>query len=313
MLLSCVPPRKTPDPDPSVHERPAASPSPSATETCVVPGRGPEPSGPYASATARASASSGGSPSWAAMSSRIRLTTAPPCDGVERTSRPRIVELERFRLEDSVGAEVVAQLRKQLDEHRRTGIADALERRARVSGANAGGIAVDATPTVVALEDPGEDRVQEHALLVPLEALARDRDGRLDELSPLARRESTMDRLEPGQQAGHGDGALADVEHLRPRVAEVDDELLHLAEARRRHTEEAVEHGRRAARLVHEREPAAGRAGERPLGHERGERRGEERVHRVPALAQDSRARLGRQRMTGCDRPSHRGNRTAAR
>ena len=61
-----------------------------------------------------------------------------------------------------------------------------------------------------------------------------------------------------------------------------------------------------AARLVDEREAAAGRAGQRPLRHERGERGREERVDGVPAVAQDARAGLGRQRMTGCDRAAHR-------
>ena len=46
MLLSCVPPRKTPDPEPSVDESAAAIPASSTTEMCVVPGSGPDPSGP---------------------------------------------------------------------------------------------------------------------------------------------------------------------------------------------------------------------------------------------------------------------------
>ena len=37
MLFSCVPPRKTPEPEPSVEERAAAFPSASITEICVVP------------------------------------------------------------------------------------------------------------------------------------------------------------------------------------------------------------------------------------------------------------------------------------
>ena len=158
---------------------------------------------------------------------------------------------------------------------------------------------------LVAQEDPFEDPVQERARLVAHEALPRERDRGLDEVAPLARREAPVGLLEPGEEPGHRDRALADVEHLRPRVAEVDDELLHLAEACGRDAEEAVEHGRLAARLVDEHEPAAGRAGQRPFGDERRERGGEERVDRVPALAQDARARLGGQRMTGCDRASH--------
>ena len=140
-------------------------------------------------------------------------------------------------------------------------------------------------------------------------------DRRLDEVRPLARREALVDLLEPGEEAGHRDRAVADVEHLRPGVAEVDDELLHLAEPALGHPEEAVEHRRLAARLVDEREAAAGRARERPFGDERRERGCEERVDRVAAVAQDARAGLGGQRMAGCDRASHRGrvNRCALR
>ena len=37
MLFSCVPPRKTPEPEPRVEESAAALPSASITEMCVVP------------------------------------------------------------------------------------------------------------------------------------------------------------------------------------------------------------------------------------------------------------------------------------
>ena len=147
--------------------------------------------------------------------------------------------------------------------------------------------------------------MQEQALLVALEPLARERDRRVDELAHSARREALVDDLEAGEQSRHGDRSLADVEHLRAGVAEVDEQLLHLPEAAVGDPEEAVEHRRRAARLVHERESAAGRPRQRPLGHEGGERRGEERIDGVAALAQDASAGLGRQRMTGCDGASH--------
>ena len=37
MLFSCVPPRKMPEPEPSVDESEAALPSASSTAMCVVP------------------------------------------------------------------------------------------------------------------------------------------------------------------------------------------------------------------------------------------------------------------------------------
>ena len=115
-----------------------------------------------------------------------------------------------------------------------------------------------------------------------------------------------MDLLEPSQEARNRDGAVADVEQLRAGIAEVDDELLHLPEPRGRDAEEAVEHRRGAARLVDEREAASGRAGQRAFRDESRERSTEQGVDGVPALAQDARAGLGRQRMTGCDGASHR-------
>ena len=130
-------------------------------------------------------------------------------------------------------------------------------------------------------------------------------DRRLDEVAPLPRGEAAVDLLEPGEKPRNRDGALSDVEDLRPGVAEVDDELLHLAEPRGRHAEEAVEHGRLAAGLVDEREASSRRAGERAFGDEGREGRGEQRVDGISTLAQDARAGLGRQRMTGCDRASH--------
>ena len=75
----------------------------------------------------------------------------------------------------------------------------------------------------------------------------------------------------------------------------------------RRNLEEAVEHRRLAGRLVDEREAPSGRARERPFGDECGERGCEERVDGIPAVTQDARAGLGRERMTGCDRASHPG------
>ena len=55
-----------------------------------------------------------------------------------------------------------------------------------------------------------------------------------------------------------------------------------------------------------EREAASGRACERAFRDESREGSAEQRIDSVPAPAQDARASLGRQRMTGCDGASHR-------
>ena len=75
------------------------------------------------------------------------------------------------------------------------------------------------------------------------------------------------------------------MEHLRPGVAEVDDELLHLAEPRGRHAEEAVEDGRLAAGLVDEGEASSRRAGERAFRDEGRESRCEQCVDGIPTVA----------------------------
>ena len=101
----------------------------------------------------------------------------------------------------------------------------------------------------------------EKALLVRLvEPGTGELDRRLDELGPRDAAESAMCLLEAGNEPGHGDGALADVEDLRRGVAEVDHDLLHLAERLRRRGEEAVEHGRLAL------EPREQKAATRRIG-----------------------------------------------
>ena len=147
----------------------------------------------------------------------MRCTTPPPCDGVERMARPRTLELERLHLEHPIRAKVVRVLGEEL---RPTIAAPASRTRSSVSQrmprVNARRIAVDAPPTVVALEDPLEDQVQERALLVALEALARERE-------PPARRGPPSARVakrpwissRPARRPGHRDGAVADVEDLR--------------------------------------------------------------------------------------------------
>ena len=63
--------------------------------------------------------------------------------------------------------------------------------------------------------------------------------------------------LEACEQPGHGDGGFPDVEHLRRRVAEVDDDLLHLLRPARRDGEEAVESDRLRSWLPEQDEAAA--------------------------------------------------------
>ena len=108
---------------------------------------------------------------------RQRLLASAASVARTRRSRARAAPLE-----DAVAAQVVRELWEQLDEHRRSGIANPFERVAGVGRPNARRIAVDAASSLVPLEDPLEDRVQEQALLVALEPLARKRDRRVDEL-----------------------------------------------------------------------------------------------------------------------------------
>src|SRR4029450_8163223 len=108
-------------------------------------------------------------------------------------------EPERLGLENAICPEVVRVLGQQLDEHRRAGVANALEGGACVLRPDARRIAVDSTPSLVALEDPLEDAVQERTRLVSLEAGTRERDRRLDERSPLSGREALVNLLEPGE------------------------------------------------------------------------------------------------------------------
>ena len=154
--------------------------------------------------------------------------------------------------------------------------------------------------------------MQRRALLVAFEAAPRELDRRLDQIGPGPGREPTVRLLEPREEARDRDRALADVEDLRPRVAEVDQELVHLAEARasaRRRSSRAPS-SRRSGSCTSRKPPPAGPVSG-PSVTKRRERGGEERVDRVPALAQHARPGLGGQRVTRGDRPSHRDEGTA--
>ncbi len=134
--------------------------------------------------------------------------------------------------------------------------------------------------------------MQEELRLGRVEPQRGELDRGLDELRPRHAPEAAMRLLEAGDEAGHGDRALADVVALR-RVAEVDREILELAERMRGRGEEAVEQGHLAVDPAEE-EAAAGRAGQRALGHGRRERCGDARVDGVPALLEDAARRLRR-------------------
>jgi hypothetical protein len=127
--------------------------------------------------------------------------------------------------------------------------------------------------------------MQEGARLVALDPLPRDLERGLDEVGPRSLREAAVRLLEAMEETWNRNRALAHVERLRARVLEVDQHLVHHAQALRRDREEAVEQRGLAARLVHEQQPAGRGSGQRPLGHEGREGGGEERVDRVAALA----------------------------
>ncbi len=112
-----------------------------------------------------------------------------------------------------------------------------------------------------------------------------------------------MRLLEAGEEARHGHGALADVVALR-RVAEVDREVLDLAERTGRRGHEAVEHGRLAVEPG-EQEAAAGGAGQGAFGDGRGKRGYDAGVDRVAALREDVCTGFGGDLVSSCDRSLH--------
>ena len=95
------------------------------------------------------------------------------------------------------------------------------------------------------------------------------------------------------------------MEDLRRRIREVDFDLVHLAERRRRDGKEAVEDRRLLLGLGEQDEATACRPGQRAFGHEGREHRREGRVDARAALAERPRARLGRVPVPGRDRAAH--------
>ena len=146
--------------------------------------------------------------------------------------------------------------------------------------------------------------MEEPLLVGGVEPGAGELDRRLNELGPRNAPEQAVRLLEPCHEPRHRDGARADVEDLRRRVAEVDHDLLHLAERPRRRCEEAIEH-RRLAVEPGEQEATARRAGQWPLGHS-GRKRGYDAcVDRIAAVREHARTCLGGDLIPGRDRALH--------
>ena len=72
--------------------------------------------------------------------------------------------------------------------------------------------------------------MEERLRLADVDAAAGELERGLEQLRPGHAAEAAVRRLEPGKQTGNRDRRLAHVEHLRRGVAEVDHDLLHLAE-----------------------------------------------------------------------------------
>ena len=221
-----------------------------------------------------------------------------------RTVRPLIVVRSGSGSSDLVAREVAGELRHQLRHGGRTGVPDELERRDAVVGLDPPRRAVDPPPSLVALEDARQDRVEDALLVGRVEPGTGKLDRRLNELGPRNAPEAAVRLLEPRHEPGYRHRALADVEDLRRRVAEVDHDLLHLAERPRGCREEAIEH-RRLSLEPGKQEAAARRSGQGALGH-CGRKRGYDAgVDRIAAVREHARTCLGGDPISGCDRALH--------
>ena len=172
----------------------------------------------------------------------------------------------------------------------------------------AAGVAVHDVALGRVPEQRVEDPVQVSLQRRELEALARQRDGRGDELGPVQPAPAPVRALEAEGRAGHGDGGRAGPEHLLRVAVEVDRELEQVVGRCRgaRHRDEEVEHRRQPARrLVHEHEAAAAGSRERALAHPRDERRRHTGVDGAAAGAEDAGTRLRGQGLARCDRTVH--------
>ena len=211
---------------------------------------------------------------------------------------------QRLGVSDLVAREIAGELRQELGHSGRPGVPDELERRNELVGLDPPRRAVDPPPSLVALEDARQDRVEEALLVGGVDPGTGKLDRRLNELGPRDAPEPAVRLLEPCHEPGYRHGALADVEDLRRRVAEVDHDLLHLAERLQGCGEEAIEH-RRLSLEPREEEAAAGRAGQWPLGHSGRKRGYDAGIDRIAAVREHARTCLGGDPVSRCDRALH--------
>ena len=172
--------------------------------------------------------------------------------------------------------------------------------------------AVDPPPLVRVAQDQVEDAVQVRLRRGQLDAVPRKLERRPEQARPRQRAERPVRRLEARRRPGHR--ARARRRSGRPGSCRRRSRCRSPSMPARRGTrgtearggDEEVEQAVAAvARAVDEHEPARARAGERALGDPGGERGGDAGVDGVAALGEHARARLGRQRMAGCNRALH--------
>ena len=153
--------------------------------------------------------------------------------------------------------------------------------------------------------------MQVRLALVQLDAVPREVDRRPEEVAPGQQAERAVRFLEPNCYTRDCARGGADVEDLGRAAAEVDVDAVHVHDVPLLEAEpgnrdkEVVDAGRLVAGAVDEHESARAGAGERALGDRGDERRGDRGVHGVSSRGERVGACLRRQRVSGCDCPSH--------
>ena len=201
---------------------------------------------------------------------------------------------------------VGAVLREPLERAREIGHHEPVARDEPVTVA-----AVDHLSLACVAQDQIEDRVEIGLRFRQLDALPRVANRGLEQDRPGKRPEEPVRLAQPRGRPRDRAGRGADPERLRRLRREGDVHGLHLCdlaavEPESRNGDEVVEHARRAvAGTVDEHEAARAGAGEGTLGDPGDEGRSDGRVHRVPALAEHTGARLGGERVAGGNCASH--------